>query len=92
MEPWAFVTLLLTTCLVSAAVSWWAAGQRYAVLAYHVSSMEAAVTTYWDRIRKRMRIEPVDGEISAGPKAATARRGVIPLPLESQTPMTQRPR
>ncbi len=26
--------------------------------------MEAAVTTYWDRIRKRMRIEQPDGEIT----------------------------
>lgn len=57
-----FVALLLANCLVSAAVGWWAATQRFALLAYHVSSMEAAVTTYWDRIRKRMRIEPVDGE------------------------------
>lgn len=92
MEPWAFVTLLFANVLVAAAVGWWAAGQRYAVLAYHVSSMEAAVTTYWDRIRKRMRIEPVDGEIATTKAAPVARRGVIPLPPELQTPMTQRPR
>lgn len=67
MDFWAFVALFLGNCLVAAAVAWWAAGQRYSVLAYHVSSMEAAVTTYWDRIRKRMRIEPLDGEARAEP-------------------------
>lgn len=92
MDFWPFVTLLLANCLVSAAVAWWAAGQRYSVLAYHVSSMEAAVTTYWDRIRKRMRIEPVDGEISTGSKPSAVRRGLIPLPLEMQTPMAPRQR
>lgn len=73
MEPWAFVVLLMANCLVSAGVGWWAAGQRYSILAYHVSSMEAAVTTYWDRIRKRMRIEPIDGEMprAAGPTLRT---------------------
>lgn len=67
MDFWAFVALFLANCLVAAAVGWWAAGQRYSVLAYHVSSMEAAVTTYWDRIRKRMRIEPLDGEARTEP-------------------------
>lgn len=87
MDFWAFAALLLANCLVSAAIGWWAAGQRYAVLAYHVSSMEAAVTTYWDRIRKRMRIEPVDGEVRPGQGPPAPRRGLIPLPPELQTPM-----
>jgi hypothetical protein len=33
------------------------ASARYMDLAARVSSMEAAVTAYWDRIRKRMMVE-----------------------------------
>lgn len=62
MELWAFTTLLLANCLVSAAVGYWAAGKRFSLLAFKVAEMEAAVASYWDRIRKRMRVEPNEAE------------------------------
>lgn len=82
MDLWQWLVLLLANCLVSALVGWVAAHLRYSLLAYQVSSMEAAVTTYWDRIRKRMRIEQTDGQQQ--PAAQPRKRGVFPLPPELQ--------
>ncbi len=58
MNPWVVTTWLLATCLVSAFFGWVAASIRYSNLAWHVAEMESAVEHYWDRIRKRTRVEP----------------------------------
>jgi len=57
MDPWAFISILLLNCLVSASVGWMMAGLRFGMLAARVAEMEAAVEHYWDRIRKRMTID-----------------------------------
>jgi hypothetical protein len=57
MNPWQFSTLILVSCLVSAIVGWSAASLRYMELAGRMASTEAAIATYWDRVRKRMRVE-----------------------------------
>ncbi len=76
MNPWMLLSWFLATCLVSAAAGWLAASVRVGHLAYQVASMEAAVAAYWDRIRKRMRVESsaVDS---------------IPLTQRPMTPMTE---
>lgn len=58
MNPWEWSTLMLLVCLVSGCVGWCTASMRIMELAHRVSSMEAAVAAYWDRIRKRMMVEP----------------------------------
>lgn len=58
MNGWQFTSVFLANCLVSFCIGWLAASIRYMDLAHRVSSMEAAVTAYWDRIRKRMMVEP----------------------------------
>lgn len=60
MTVWQFTTVLLLNCLVSAIVAYLFASARFLELAHRVSSMEAAVAAYWDRIRKRMRVEPTE--------------------------------
>jgi hypothetical protein len=57
MSPWEFSTLLLACCLVSGVVGWATASLRYQSLAGQVAEMEAAVSRYWDRVRKRMSID-----------------------------------
>jgi hypothetical protein len=54
---WEYVGLFCAVCLVSALIGWGAASLRYMELAREVAEMEAAVTAYWDRIRKRMKVE-----------------------------------
>lgn len=50
--------LFLVICLVAGIVGWCGASLRYLNLAWRVSEMEAALVHYWDRIRKRVRVEP----------------------------------
>jgi hypothetical protein len=57
INVWEFTTLFFACCLVSATVGWVSARLAYLDLAHRVASMEAAVAAYWDRIRKRMRVE-----------------------------------
>lgn len=56
--PWEIVNALIVVSLVAGAAGWVGASARYSNLAWRVSEMEAALVHYWDRIRKRVRVEP----------------------------------
>jgi hypothetical protein len=57
VNPWMFLALFLACCLVAGFMGYVTASLRLTELAMRVASMEAAVAAYWDRIRKRMRVE-----------------------------------
>jgi hypothetical protein len=57
ISAWQYATLLLICCLVSGILGWATASARIMYLDGRVSEMEAAVSRYWDRVRKRMSID-----------------------------------
>jgi hypothetical protein len=69
-NPWQFTTFLLTSALVGGMAGWVMSRLSYMELSGRVSEMEAAVTRYWDRIRKRMTVE-VERQAPKGPKEWT---------------------
>lgn len=84
MNPWELTTLLIANALVSAFFGWLGAKALYSNLSFRVSEMEAAVAHYWDRIRKRMRVEPHEDYKPSAPARLTdqeilRRAGVDPL-------------
>lgn len=79
MDLWQYLTLFFAVCLVSGAVAYAAAHLRFSNLAWRVAEMESAVEHYWDRIRKRTRVEPYEP-----PAAKAPSRGIIALPAEKR--------
>ncbi len=83
MNGWQIAFLFLANCLVAGAVGWIAATARYGNLAFRVAEVEAALVHYWDRIRKRVRVEPYEPRPAAPAQMTDAeilrRAGVNPL-------------
>ncbi len=85
MSAWQVAFLLLANALVAGACGWVGASLRYSNLSFRVAEMEAALVHYWDRIRKRVRVEPYD-EPARSPAHMTdaeilRRAGVNPLEI-----------
>lgn len=88
ISGWQWSTLLLLVCLVSGVIGWCTASLRYLEICHRVSSMEAAVTAYWDRIRKRMMVEPRNPNVAKPLEQMTneeimelgRRHGVLDIP------------
>lgn len=57
-DVWFYIAMLFASALVGAVAGVVSAGLVHLSILHRVASMEAAVTAYWDRIRKRMRVEP----------------------------------
>ncbi len=86
IDPWALVVIFLVNAGVAWVVGALAANSRLGLLRARQAEMEAAVEHYWDRIRKRTRVEPYEVPAvrveASDPFADIKRRHGLGHPLE----------